>query len=60
MKVREGVFGIGLHASADFLQVPVHDPVAADLTRKTPLPTDPLAVDVILAFELRAVSFDPR
>jgi hypothetical protein len=60
MKVREGVFSIGLHATADFLQIPIDDPIAADLTRKTPLPTDPLAIDMILAFELRAVSFDPR
>lgn len=60
MKVREGIFRVSLHATADFLQVPVDDPIAADLTRKTPLPTDPLAVDVILTFELRAVSFDPR
>jgi hypothetical protein len=60
MKVGVVVFRVGLDASANFRQITVDDPVAADLTGKTTLPSDPLAVDVKVTFKLGTVSLDTR
>ncbi len=60
MKIGVAVFGVSLDPSADLREVSSDDTIAPYLTRKTTLPTDPLAVYVKIAFKPGTVTLDTR
>ena len=60
MEIGQSILGEGLDATTDFSQVAIDDGVASNLTRKATLPTDPLAVNVVVALVPGAITLDAR